>query len=139
MRRYQGRKRNIISYLNVHHFVNYTDYFSYTETWIDLESEVENKYPSDGLQVGKIVVGSIEGSSGNYFFKGLLDGHPNIMLMTYEEFEIDLFWFCVRMAGKVADEIVADLRRCSARFGDWSNPNGSGHLRMRLSVDYLIY
>ena len=93
-------KRNIISYLNVHHF----------------ESEVENKYPSDGLQVGKIVVGSIEGSSGNYFFKGLLDGHPNIMLMTYEEFEIDLFWFCVRMAGKAADEIVAGFEKMFCSF-----------------------
>ena len=102
-------KSNIISYLNANNFINYTDYFSYAKTWIVLESEVKSKYLSDDLQVHKIVLGSIEGSNGSYFFKGLLDHHPQIMLMTYEEFDTDLFWFCIRLSGKTAKEIIAEF------------------------------
>lgn len=99
-------KRGGISYLDLHHFTNYTDYFSYTKTWVALESETKNKYPLIGLQAGKIILGSIESCCGSYFFKGLLDNHPHIMLMCFDNFEADLFWFCVRLADKPADEVI---------------------------------
>lgn len=103
----EEEKRKIMAYLDSHNFINYTDYFSYAKTWIILESEIENKYPLDSLRVNRVVLGSIESCCGYSFFKGLLDNHPYIMMMNFESFDIDLFWFCVRLAGKTADEVIS--------------------------------
>lgn len=119
-------KRRIIEYLDQYNFINYTDYFSYTKTWIALESRTRDKYPLDFLRVNKIVLGAIDSCCGNYFFEGLLDNHPNIILIHNENFATDLFWFCVQLAGRTADEKVQMLEQIFNSvlwLEDWKEKN----------------
>ncbi len=99
------RKQKIISYLVDHGFVYYTDYFSYLKAFINIEKETKQKYQSSSLQPKRIVLGAINGSSGNTFFRGLLDGHPSVMMMDYSDLNSNLFWLCVRLSGRDASEI----------------------------------
>ncbi len=102
-------KEEAISMLRKHKLINYTDYFSFVRTFIDIEKDTKNKYSSGKWRVKRIVLGSIKGCSGNIFFRQLLDGHPSIML-TYggEHYYLSsrLFWYCVRLEGKRKEEIV---------------------------------
>lgn len=85
---------------------NFTDYFSHTITFISIEKQIQNKISDDKLAPKKIIIGSIDGCCGNSFFRGLLDNHPAIMMLSYIDLNNDLFWFCVRMANRNAEEII---------------------------------
>ncbi len=101
------KKAEIISYLISHGILNYTDYFSYVESFINIEEEIKSEYQIGCLKPKRIVLGSINSCSGNTFLRGLLDGHPSILMMDYGYFNNNLFWFCVRLSGKKPDEILS--------------------------------
>lgn len=107
--KYRQIKEEIISSLRVHKLLNYTDYFSFMRAFVAIEKEVENKYSDGSWGVKRIVLGSIESCSGNDLLRQLLDGHPSVMLMYDEHFYLSgrLFWYCVCLAGKGKEEIVA--------------------------------
>ena len=113
---YKSIKEGVISLLRKYKLINYTDYFSFMWTFIDIEKETENKYPSGKWgSIKRIVLGSIESCSGNDLFRQLLDGHPSIMLI-YNKWIYSssrLFWYCVRLEGRRKEEIVSLL-------GQWS-------------------
>ncbi len=107
-------KEDAISMLRKHRLINYTDYFSFMRTFIDIEKDTKNKYSCGKWRVKRIVLGSIKGCSGNIFFRQLLDGHPSIMLMYGGEhyyLSSRLFWYCVRLEGKRKEEIVPLLEQ----------------------------
>lgn len=101
------KKEEIISYLTSHGIINYTDYFSYVESFINIEKEIKSEYQIGFLNPKRIVLGSTNACSGNIFLRGLLDGHPSIVMMDYWFFNHELFWFCVRLSGKKANEILS--------------------------------
>lgn len=105
--KYKQIKEDVIGLLRKHKLINYTDYFSFMRTFIDIEKETKNKYANGG-RVKRIVLGSIESCSGNDLFRQLLDGHPSIMLMCDEHFYLScrLFWYCVRLEGKRKEEVT---------------------------------
>lgn len=96
-----------VSYLVTHGAVNYTNYFSHMISFVNIEKETECKYHIDFLKPKRILLGSINGQSGNVFFRGLLDNHPSIMMMDYSYFNNDLFWYCIRLSGKKTDDLVS--------------------------------
>ncbi len=110
--KYKQIKEIIIGLLRKHKLMNYTDYFSFMRTFIDIEKETINKYPN-GRRVKRIVLGSIESCSGNDLLRQLLDGHPSIMLMYDEHFYLScrLFWYCVCLEGRSKEEIVPLLEQ----------------------------
>ncbi len=62
------------------------------------------------LRPGKIIIGSINYYSGNIFFGGILDNHPNIiMLQNHESFlYTNLYALCIRLA-TVKSQMVLPL------------------------------
>lgn len=100
---------------------NYTDYFSYIETFIDIEKENADKYPDGKWRVRSIALGSIEGCNGNIFFDGLLDGHPSIMALTYKSpLSVNIFCFCVWLANRNPDEAIRILERMEpSQYTTW--------------------
>lgn len=50
------------------------------------------------LKIGKIVIGSINYHSGNLFFRGLLDSHPNIIMINDNYLNRNLFFICIQLA-----------------------------------------
>ncbi len=103
------KKENIITFLKHNEYINYTDYFSFTRAFINIEKDTKNKYPNGTWKPGKIVLGAIEPHQGNVFFSQLLDGHPSIMLMHMGNLTSFLFLFCFQMGGREADNIISSF------------------------------
>lgn len=100
--RYEDRKSKIVSCLTEGGYTNYIDYFSHTLAFI----RMENKGKYGELRPKRIVLGAINDHSGNYFFRGILDGHPSVMRLNDSYFNTNLFWYCVRLAGKNAKDVL---------------------------------
>lgn len=80
---------------------------AYSLTVVDypLESSVfmdnivaPDKSEKVALQVRKIIIGAITPYSGNIFFRGLLDGHPEIMMLEYSSLNSNLFSICEKLS-----------------------------------------
>lgn len=94
-------------------FNNYTEYFirhraiALIDRYLNADKE---KYTVSELTPKGILLGRIPPRSGNVFFKGILDGHPDILLISDgsdgSDFNNDLFYYCIRLAGCDADEIL---------------------------------
>lgn len=98
--------------LNQKNIYDYSNYFSHMISFINIEKETKNKYPHGELRVKKVVLGSINSRNGNFFFRGLLDGHPSIMLWDkYTNLNNNLFWFCIGLANRDVEEVVLLLKQ----------------------------
>lgn len=58
------------------------------------------------FKVKRIVIGSIEHYCGNFFFRGILDNHPQILMMEYSYISENLFSLCIRLAMEKAEDIL---------------------------------
>lgn len=58
------------------------------------------------LRVRKIVIGAITPYSGNIFFRGLLDGHPEIMILEYGSLNSNLFSICEKLSMEKGADIL---------------------------------
>lgn len=91
---------------------NYTEYFirsrSFTliDAYLNQDSE---KYTVSELMPKGVLVGKIPPWSGNFFFKGIMDGHPEVLLLPYMDLNNNMFWFCLRLAEYSSDEIVRNF------------------------------
>lgn len=88
--------RQFDSYLIKYNFDNYTYYFSDMLPYISMEEN--NKYTKKYLRPKSVVLGSIDGANGTHFFRGLLDNHPNILMLQYGILNEYLFWICIRLS-----------------------------------------
>ncbi len=117
---YRERKADIISNLRENKFVNYTEYFSMSDAFINIEKENYNKYPDGKWKVKRIVLGSIETRSGNQFFCGLLDNHPSIMLTHESPMNGNIFWLCILLADRSPDNAISLLETLNfSKFAPW--------------------
>lgn len=105
---YEAQKQNIRTCLAERGFVNSIDYFSYAAAFIKIETELKKEMEDTVRHPKRVVIGSIEPLSGNTFFEGLLDSHPSIVMMDDMCYlNMQLFWFCIRLAGRRGGEIVS--------------------------------
>lgn len=90
-------------------FADYTEYFTDSRSFalIDLYlNRDKEKYASRELIPKGILLGRIPGWSGNFFFHGIMDGHPEILIMPYSDFNHNLFYYCVWLANCSANKIL---------------------------------
>lgn len=102
--------------LSAMNFRDYSEYFINCASFalIDLYlNDGTEKYSIPELRPKGILLGRIPGASGNVFFRGILDGHPEILLMDYSEFNNNLFYYCVRLAHLPSDEVLDRLQEMS--------------------------
>jgi len=102
----EEKKQKLIALLIENGLNNYTDYFSYMTSFITIEERTKVKYPRKQLRPKRIVLGSIEAYSGNLFFDGLLDNHPDILIIDFCSLRNCLFWICIRLSVESADNIL---------------------------------
>ncbi len=72
------------------------------------------------LKVKRIVVGAIEYKNGNFFFKGLVDNHPQILMMEYCYISENFYSLCIRLAMEKAENILSllwKLNDMECRYG----------------------
>lgn len=81
------------------------DYSVENKVFMD-KSELAVSRTDSLFKVKKIVLGSIEGHSGNVFFKGILDNHPGILMMNYSYLSDNLFSICIRLSMEKKENIL---------------------------------
>lgn len=87
----------------------FTDYFACTRCFVLIDlylNKNTEKYTIQELLPKGITIGRIPGHSGNDFFRGILDGHPEILIIPYSEFNNNLFFYCIRLANVVSNEVL---------------------------------
>ncbi|MBD5449607.1 MAG: hypothetical protein HDR28_05535 [Lachnospiraceae bacterium] len=104
-----ARKDRLTQQLTDMGFVNYTEYFISSGSFalVDnyLNKDIE-KYQISELTPKGILIGRIPSRSGNVFFRGIIDGHPETLCITYSDLNENLFYYCIRLAGFEADEVL---------------------------------
>ncbi len=63
-------------------------------------------YKNPSLKVKKIIIGSINGYSGHTLFRGILDNHPEIVLLDYGYLNDNLYSVCIRLAMETSGNII---------------------------------
>lgn len=87
---------------------NYSDYFCHMIPFINMQECNINKYFNKNLTPKRIVIGSIEIVNGTTLLGGLLDGHPDILLMpNCYAFKDNLFWTSLRLSMVEARDILS--------------------------------
>ena len=77
--------------------IDYSEYFCKDSSFILIEDKME-KYTINNLVPRGIIIGAIDGFSGNVFFRDCLDNHPQILQMGFTLFERNMFIYCVRLS-----------------------------------------
>lgn len=92
-------------------FIDYTEYFICSRSFalIDLYlKRNKEKYTLSELIPKGILLGRIPGWSGNYFFRGIMDGHPEVLMIPlYCDFNVNLFYYCIRLAELDSEYILS--------------------------------
>lgn len=98
---------------------NYTEYFSDTIVSVHMEAAEPEKYAKSRLKPAAVMIGSIGNSSGNMFFRSVLDHHPNVLLMEYSYVNHNLFDICIRLAEEPSSNILTEFwRLCDIETAD---------------------
>ncbi len=92
------KKKKVVGYLKEYNIDNYSDYFCYTASYLEIERYKIVKYTKEALKIKKIIIGSIEYNCGNNFFRGVLDNHPAIMMLNNSWINENLYWICIRLS-----------------------------------------
>lgn len=90
-------------------FDNYTEYFMRHRAFALIDRYLNSgneKYTVPKLTPRGICLGRIPPYSGNFFFRGIMDGHPEILMIPYSDLNTNLFYYCIRLAGCDSDEIL---------------------------------
>lgn len=86
----------------------YTDYFSRPSVFVNIDRYrmgSANKYTMKRLIPKGILLNITFYNSGNVFFRGLVDGHPNILSIQFNTFLYNMFGYCVRLSVEKAEDI----------------------------------
>ena len=91
-------------------FIGYTEYFvcirSFALVDLYLNKDTE-KYGVKELLPKGILLGRIMYHSGNVFFRGVMDGHPEVLLSnSYSDFHNNMFYYCIRLANINSDKVI---------------------------------
>lgn len=110
--------------------ISYTMYFSYARAFVIVNEYLNKgikKYTIGGLIPKGILLGAIPAASGNVFVRGILDGHPDIIMLPYNDWNNNLFLYCLCLADQKAENIVEAFKSMVDKymadaaliFSDW--------------------
>ena len=92
-------------------FVGHTEYFVCSRCFalIDLFLNKEiGKYTVSKLLPKGVLLGRIDECFGNIFFRGIMDGHPEVLLLdSYSDFNNNMFYYCIRLANITSDKVMS--------------------------------
>lgn len=88
---------------------SYTDYFSRSRVFVMINlymNRGKEKYSVKKLLPKGILLGRIPATSGNVLFRGILDGHPDIVKWGYNTLNHNLFLQCICLANEKSKNIL---------------------------------
>lgn len=99
--------------------ISYTTYFSYVRAFVMINEYLSRdlkKYTIGDLIPKGILLGAIPVVSGNVFVRGILDGHPDIMMLPYSDWNNNLVLYCLCLANEKAENIVGAFKNMIDSF-----------------------
>lgn len=113
-------------------FANYTEYFVSSRCFLLIDlylNRDKEKYGILDLLPKGMLVGDIPGWSGNVFFRGVMDGHPEVLIIPYSDLNENMFYYCVRLANMNADEVLSEFwkmydKEAGSKEQFFKNPEG---------------
>lgn len=93
-------------------FVDYTSYFICCRSFALIDgylNQNNEKYTIPELLPKGILIGRIPPWSGNMFFRGVVDGHPEVLVIPDSDLSGNLFYYCVRLAGFDSDKVLQNF------------------------------
>lgn len=127
-------------YLNELKKLNVTNVFEYSLSNIFVMDWEKNKalLENPKFKAGGIVIGAINGFSGNKFFRDLLDNHPNILMLDWSSLNNNLYLFCLRLSVTRSDKIMSLFwELCNEQKGAPDENFESDFLRKELFDHYM--
>lgn len=94
--------------------ISYTDYFSCAKVFVAIDlymNRNKEKYTLKQLTPKGILLGRIPAASGNFFFRGIIDGHPEILKWGYNMLNNNLFLYCVCLAHKKSQDVLKAFKK----------------------------
>ncbi len=90
-----------------------SNFYSYIITFLSLEKEYRHlKYQNDTWLLKGIAIGSAEACCGNMFLKGILDNHPQILMLREPHFFCEnIFWIAERLSTLNGECIIENFWR----------------------------
>ncbi len=89
---------------------SYSDYFSRASVFVTIDQyrkKQTDKYHLEQIIPKGLLLNVTYGYNGNIFFHGILDSHPDILLLRYDEFSNNLFVYCMRLSIEKAENILS--------------------------------
>lgn len=113
---YRRRVEEYLSQAAIIGLTDYSDYYTKNLSFI----EFERHYDIDKrLQPRGVMLGAIDGNSGNILFNGILDGHPNIIKMDSCYLKENMFTMCIRLSQEPSTEIMPVFWRNYEKEADY--------------------
>ncbi len=107
-----ARKAKLMRQLEDMGFTGYTEYFINSGVFALIENYLNRgieKYGVSKLTPKGIMIGRIPNWSGNVFFRGIMDGHPEVLCIPYSDLNENLFCYCIRLAGLDANAVIPEF------------------------------
>lgn len=103
------RDRALKKALSDMNFTDHSRYFKNLDSLVLVDLYLNRgmaKYSEPELTPKGILLGQIPPATGNVFFRGILDGHPEILQIYYSDLNENLFYYCVRLANIDSNEVL---------------------------------
>jgi len=100
----EKKRMDCIARMREYGIVNYTDYFCETGNLLELEKS--DKYKEWVNYPKGICIGAIQYCCGNIFFRSILEGHPQILMMDSCYLSDNLFFICLRLSVEKSENIA---------------------------------
>lgn len=104
------RKEMLLKKLVEMGFIGHTEYFVCSRCFalIDLYlNKGAEKYRITELLPKGILLGRIPNACGNLFFRGVMDGHPEVLSAnSYSDLHDNMFYYCIRLANIDSDKVM---------------------------------
>lgn len=99
--------------------ISYTRYFSYARAFVMISEYLNSniaKFTIKQLIPKGILLGAIPPVSGNTFVRGILDGHPDIMMLPYSDWNENLFLYCICLVQEKTENILSAFKNIIDNF-----------------------
>lgn len=95
-------------------------YFTENSALIKYEQNIFGKSDINQYKVGTIIIGAHENGNGNFFFRSLLDHHPDVLMLDDGYLSENLFSICIRLSTKKGLDILTLFwKLCYSEAVDW--------------------
>lgn len=111
---------------------DYVDYYTKNLSFIGFEKyyHIDSRLRPQG-----VMLGAIDGNSGNILFNGILDGHPQIIKMESCYLKENMFSICVRLSQKSSVEIMPDFWENYKREADLEKEGSFNKVKEEFSLE----